>query len=89
MPPLFFAGKYLIWNSGFFLYISATFVCGFLPMFLWGKDTPWSYADLALLWEMTKKNIPPKEIALRLGKSEKAVRAKAQELGITLKEKGA
>jgi predicted transcriptional regulator len=50
------------------------------------KDLLWSYAEVAVMWELSKKGMPLKEIAVRVGKTEEAVRTKAKELGIELKE---
>jgi hypothetical protein len=49
------------------------------------KDSPWSYGEIALLWELAKKDIPPREIGRKVGKTEAAVREKAKELEIPLK----
>jgi hypothetical protein len=53
---------------------------------LW-KDSPWSYGEIALLWELAKKDVSPREIGRRVGKTEAAVREKAKELGVPLKVK--
>jgi hypothetical protein len=53
---------------------------------LW-KDSPWSYGEIALLWELAKKDVAPREIGRRVGKTEAAVREKAKELGIPLRAK--
>jgi hypothetical protein len=51
------------------------------------KDSPWSYGEIAVLWELAKKDVAPREIGRRVGKTEAAVREKAKELGIPLKDK--
>ncbi len=51
------------------------------------KDSPWSYGEIALLWELSKQDVPAREIGRRLGKTEVAVREKAKDLGILFKEK--
>jgi hypothetical protein len=48
------------------------------------KDTYWPYAHVVALWDLSKKNMSPREIAITLAKSEAEVLAKAEELGISL-----
>lgn len=47
--------------------------------------TPWSLSDVALLRNLVSQNTPTRVIGLKLGRSEDAVRAKATDLGISLK----
>ena len=54
---------------------------------MWWKDSSWSYGEIALLWELAKKDVAPREIGRQAGKTEAAVREKAKELGISLKVK--
>ena len=46
---------------------------------------PWTVADELKLRVLAKENTPTRIIGLKLGRSEDAVRSKAQELGISLK----
>jgi hypothetical protein len=46
---------------------------------------PWTAAEVALLRLLARENTPTRIIALKLGRTEDAVRAKAAELGISLK----
>lgn len=43
----------------------------------------WSYAQKAMLWELSQGNLTPREIAVKLAKTEQEVLEKAAELGIT------
>ncbi len=45
----------------------------------------WSSADKAKLRQLARENTPTRVAGLKLGRSEHAVRAKASELGISLK----
>ena len=45
----------------------------------------WSGADARALRQLAKGNTPTRVIGLKLGRSEAAVRAKATELGVSLK----
>lgn len=49
------------------------------------KGTDWSAADVQSLKNLVKKNTCTDCIAKKLGRTESAVRSKAQELGISLK----
>lgn len=46
---------------------------------------PWSKADIEILTKLVKKNTPTRLIANELGRSEEAVRSKANDLDISLK----
>jgi len=46
---------------------------------------PWTGAEERQLKQLTKGNTPTRVIGLMLGRSEDAVRAKASELGISLR----
>jgi hypothetical protein len=50
------------------------------------RDFPWTYAELAVLWDLSKKRLSLQEISFRLGRNKESVRAKAEELEISLKE---
>ena len=56
---------------------------------LFKKDFPWTYAELAVLWDLSKQGLSLQEISNRLAKNKDTVRAKAQELGISLKDEPA
>lgn len=45
----------------------------------------WTRADQSRLRELAAANTPTRVIGLKLGRSENAVRAKASELGVSLK----
>jgi hypothetical protein len=45
----------------------------------------WSSADIADLHRLAKENTPTRVIGLKLGRTEEAIQAKANELGISLK----
>jgi DNA-binding Lrp family transcriptional regulator len=51
---------------------------------IFGKNRPWQYADISILWELSKQGLPAQEIARRLGRSEESVLEKARELDIVL-----
>jgi hypothetical protein len=46
---------------------------------------PWSSADEAKLAELARGNTPTRVIGIKLGRTEDAVRSKAQEEGVSLK----
>lgn len=46
---------------------------------------PWTATDVSQLRELAKGNTPTRVIGLKLGRTENAVRAKAQEKRISLK----
>ncbi len=46
---------------------------------------PWTHAEEQKLRELARGNTPTRIIALKLGRSESAIYAKAAELGISLK----
>jgi hypothetical protein len=46
---------------------------------------PWSQADQSKLNKLVTENTPTRVIGLKLGRTEDAVRSKAQNLGISLK----
>lgn len=46
---------------------------------------PWTKDDVRQLKELAKKNTPTRVIALKLGRTENAVRSKAQAEGVSLK----
>lgn len=46
---------------------------------------PWSSQDQSSLRKLVKENTPTRVIGLKLGRPENGVRAKAQDLGISLK----
>lgn len=46
---------------------------------------PWSPADEKALRDLARGNTPTRVIGLKLGRTEGAVRTKAQELGVSLK----
>ncbi len=48
------------------------------------EGKPWTDDDIAQLRELAEGNTPTRVIGLKLGRSEDAVRAKAQEEGISL-----
>ncbi len=45
----------------------------------------WTAQDIAMLKRLVRENMPTRVIALKLGRSEGAVRAKAVELSLSLK----
>ncbi|MGL4768296.1 MAG: hypothetical protein ACRCV6_09520 [Formosimonas sp.] len=45
----------------------------------------WTIEDIAMLKQLARGNTPTRVIALKLGRTEGAVQAKASELGISLK----
>lgn len=51
---------------------------------MWDSRTDWTYAQISLLWELSKDEKPLPEIVACIGKPQEAVRAKAAELGISL-----
>lgn len=51
---------------------------------IFSKDRPWQYAEISVLWELSKQGMTVREIALRLGRSEKSILRKAEELKIAL-----
>lgn len=53
---------------------------------MWDNRTDWTYAQISLLWELSKDEKSLPEIAARVGKSQEVIQAKAAELGISLKE---
>lgn len=55
----------------------------------WDPGKNWSYAQISLLWELSKEGKTLRELAARIGKSEDAVLEKAEALGITLEYTGA
>jgi hypothetical protein len=48
------------------------------------KDTAWSYAQVATLWEQARRQASLHEIALVLAKSQAVILQKARELGVPL-----
>jgi hypothetical protein len=48
-------------------------------------DTPWTAQDEAALRQLAAENTPTRVIGLKLGRTEAAIYAKAQELGVSLK----
>ena len=52
---------------------------------LHNQGKPWTQEDIALLRRLVAQNTPTRLIALKLGRTEDAVRSKASELGISLK----
>lgn len=48
------------------------------------ENTPWSYAQVATLWEQARRHASLHEIALLLSKSEAEVLQKAEELGVPM-----
>lgn len=51
---------------------------------MFSKDRPWMYAEISVLWELSKQGLSAREIAQRLGRSEESVLRKAKELDIVL-----
>lgn len=49
------------------------------------SGTPWAEADQAQVEHLAARNTPTRVIALKLGRTENAVRSKASELGVSLK----
>jgi hypothetical protein len=48
---------------------------------------PWTKEDVSQLRELAKENRPTRIIGLKLGRSQRAVRAKASKKGISLRRK--
>lgn len=46
---------------------------------------PWSGPDVSQLKKLARENTPTRVIGLKLGRTEDAVRAKASQLGVSLK----
>lgn len=46
---------------------------------------PWSARDEGRLAELARENTPTRLIGMKLGRTENAIRAKAEELGVSLK----
>jgi len=48
-------------------------------------NKPWTAADIAMLKQLIAQNTPTRIIALKLGRTEAAIYAKASELGLSVK----
>jgi hypothetical protein len=55
------------------------------PKYIRNTGDPWTAADEKELRELADQNTPTRVIGLKLGRTEDAIRAKAAELGISLK----
>jgi hypothetical protein len=55
------------------------------PRYTRNKNKNWSTGDLRALRRLARQNTPTRVIGLKLGRSEIAVRGKAQRAGISLK----
>jgi hypothetical protein len=55
------------------------------PRYLRNTGAPWSLADQIELGRLASQDTPTRVIGLMLGRSEEAVRAMAEQLGISLK----
>jgi hypothetical protein len=49
------------------------------------KSKPWTRSEVSQLKTLAKRNTPTRVISLKLGRTEKAVRSKAKQEGISLK----
>lgn len=56
-----------------------------LPHYLRNADRRWAGREEVQLMRLIKQNTPTRVIGLKLGRSEKAIRLKAQRLGLSLK----
>jgi hypothetical protein len=56
-----------------------------MPKSTRNQHQPWSPSDERSLRDLARGNTPTRVIGLKLGRSEDAVRSKAQELGVSLK----
>jgi len=45
----------------------------------------WAFAEKAQILKLAKENTPTRVIGLKLGRTDNAIRAKAQDLGVSLK----
>jgi len=55
------------------------------PKYIRNEREPWERGDIQALKQMARENTPTRVIGLKLGRSETAVRGKAQREGISLK----
>ncbi len=56
-----------------------------LPKYIRNSGKEWSSKDQSQLKQFANQNMPTRIIGLKLGRPEQGVRAKASELGISLK----
>lgn len=56
-----------------------------MPKYTRNTGKPWIPADVKQLRELAKENTPTRVIGLKLGRTETAIRAKANSEGISLK----
>lgn len=56
-----------------------------MPKYATNAGKSWTSADESLLEKLARENTPTQAIAHKLGRTEDAVRAKASELGVSLK----
>ena len=55
------------------------------PKYIRNTGKQWDRKDLTILPQLAKQNMPTRVIGLKLGRSESAVRSKADQLGLSLK----
>jgi len=56
-----------------------------MPKYTRNAGKPWTRTDAAKLPALAKQNTPTRVIGLKLGRTEDAIRAKAAEMGVSLK----